>query len=74
MAERGSKAVSYALDLQSCRLKHGCAWVKFLDAESVTVRPSRQESEVTESSSCSQCDCSPRSSSSTSWRTWAGGS
>ena len=48
VAECGSKAVNRALDLQSCRLKNGRAWVKFLDAESETVRPSRQESEVAE--------------------------
>ena len=48
VAECSSKAVSCVLDLQSCLLKHGRAWVKFLDAESETVRPSRQESEVAE--------------------------
>ena len=48
VAECGSKDVRCARDLQSCRLKNGRAWVKFLDAESATVRPSRQEAEVAE--------------------------
>ncbi|CAE7395870.1 HFA1 [Symbiodinium sp. CCMP2592] len=48
VAECGSSAVRRPQDLQSCRLKHGRAWVKFLDDESATVRPSRQEAEVAE--------------------------
>ena len=46
--ECSGRVITCPSDLQSCRLKQGRAWVKFLDAASESVRPSRQESDVAE--------------------------